>query len=173
MQNNLYDVHNWLGDLKRQQNTCCRGSQAAFFLLSRVLTAVMQTDKRQLFLPQPQHWAVPLAFQPSPLLRMLPAATHWSLQLCRAVLLSQVLLKPRPKGWRKLSPTKVALLSYLLVPPELWHHCVIPEISLWWAFVAIAEHCHAQQYCCMNLIDPFLTAATLKHHPSASVLKCC
>lgn len=33
MQNNLHGVHNWSGDLKRQQNTCFRGSQAAFFLL--------------------------------------------------------------------------------------------------------------------------------------------
>lgn len=167
MQNNLYGVHNWLGDLKRQKNTCFRGSQAAFFLFSHVLTEVMQTDKKQLFLPQPQRWAVPLALQPSPLLRMsmLPAATHWSLQLCRAVLLSLVLPQTSPRGWRKLSPPKVALLSYLLVPPELWHPCVIVEISLSCAF------CHAHQYCCVNLTDPVLTAATLKHHPS--ILKCC
>lgn len=175
MQNNLYDVHNWSGSLKRQQNTCFRGSQAALFLLFHVVTQVMQTGKRQLFLSLPQHWAVPLALQPSPLLkvRMLPAATHESLQLCRAVLLSLALLQPPPRGWRKLSPPKVSLLSCLVVPPALWHRCVILEIGLWWAFVAIAEHCHTHQYCCVNLIDHVLTAATLKHHPSASVLKCC
>lgn len=107
--------------------------------------------KKQLFLPQPQHWAVPLALQPSPLLkmRMLPAATRWSLQLCRAVLLSLALLQPSSRGWRKLSHSKFALLSYLPAPAELWHLCVILEISLWCAFG------HAHQYCCVNLTDLF------------------
>ena len=66
-------------------------------------------------------------------------------------------------------PLALWSLPHKLVPPELWHHCVIPEISRSWAFGATAEHCHAHSYCCVDFVDP----AALQHRCSASVHKCC
>lgn len=171
MENNLYGVHNWSGDLKRQQNTCFRSSQAAFFLLSHALTEVMQTDKKQLFFPQPQHWAVPLALHPLLKMWMLPAATNWSLHLCRAVLLSLALPQPSPRGLENWAPQKVFFCL------TCWYHRALSSLcnsrkmpvmgfcSNSWALpcspLLCEPHCSCSHCCHME------------HHPSASVLKCC